>query len=149
MCFGWKKLVLLLFFFFFFKERINGNRRESIVGRGVADAFTCDCWQNHFDGNTCAWHMLYPFFTSFFFFFPFCFVAIAIEIFFWRPTYGIPAVKIQQTKLTFRPIIVFLITFVQIRIWNRLIIIQFLFFYPKFLRKTYFIISKERFFSKI
>lgn len=57
-----------------------------------------------------------PFLRHFFFFFPFCFVAIAIEIFFWRPTYGIPAVKIQQTKLTFRPIIVFLITFVQIRI---------------------------------
>lgn len=35
MCFGWKKLVLLLFFSFFFKERINGNRRESIVGRGL------------------------------------------------------------------------------------------------------------------
>lgn len=77
-----EKASFIIIFFFFFKERINGNRRESIVGRGVADAFTCDCWQNHFDGNTCAWHMLYPFFTSFFFFFLFVSSQLQLKFFF-------------------------------------------------------------------
>lgn len=82
MCFGWKKLVLLLFFPFFFKERINGNRRESIVGRGLqmhlrAIVGKTISMETRVRDTCCT-----PFLRHFFFYFPFCFVAIAIEIFF-------------------------------------------------------------------
>lgn len=138
MCFGWKKLVL-----FFLKRTDKWESKGIDCWPGVADAFTCDCWQTISMEtrvrDTCCTLFYVIFFSS-------CFVSSQLQLkfffFFFFGAQGILAVKIHQTKLAIPS---FLYLYIE------LFVIQFFYSFIRISEETFYnVISelKERFFSK-